>query len=289
VTSSAGVARLHERIADRSSGIVHVTPESAKWNYTGLKVIRLAPGEWLDVPTGQDEMLVLPLEGTCDVSVDGKQFTIEGRRSVFDGATDFIYAPVESWIELSCEGGGLFAFPSARAKHRYPVQYFPKSGVAVELRGAGSATRQLNNFFAPGVGDAERLVAVEVITPEGNTSSYPPHKHDRRVENGEAELEEIYYFKFARPGAFGLHRTYSAEGDFDVSTAVVDNDVFLVPRGYHGPCAAMPGYDMYYLNVLAGPLPERSLAFSDDPAHAWVRPSWKEQAADPRLPLKRSQ
>ena len=99
------------------------------------------------------------------------------------------------------------------------------------------------------------------------------------MPGGEAELEEIYYFRFDRPGAFGLHRTYTADRGFDVTVAVEDGDVFLVPRGYHGPCVALPDYPMYYLNVLAGPGAERSLAFSDDPAHAWIRSAWKGSRA----------
>ena len=133
--------------------------------------------------------------------------------------------------------------------------------------------------------EAERLVAVEVLTPAGNTSSYPPHKHDAATPGGEAELEEIYYYRFDRPHAFGFHRTCAADGGFDVTAAVADGDVFLVPRGYHGPCVALPGYPMWYLNVLAGPAVERSLAYSDDPGHAWIRPSWEAEPPDPRVPM----
>jgi 5-deoxy-glucuronate isomerase len=203
---------------------------------------------------------------------------------VFDGVTDFVYVPARSSVRIASASGGTFALPTARARRRSAVAYVPAEAVAVEVRGAGSATRQLNNFFSPSVGDADRLVAVEVITPGGNSSSYPPHKHDH-ASNAEAELEEIYYFRFGSADAFGMHRTYAADGSFDVTVTVRNGDVFLVPRGYHGPCAAMPGYDMYYLNVLAGPGDARSLAFTDDPAHAWIRPSWSGQARDARVPM----
>ena len=264
--------------------LVAITPESAGWRYTGLRVFDLAPGEERVVETGPDEALVLPLAGGCTVTVDAWSFTLEGRASVFDRVTDFVYLPTRSTVRIASALGGTFALPTARATRRGVAAHVPASEVAVEVRGAGSATRQLNNFFSPSVGDAERLVAVEVLTPGGNTSSYPPHKHDR-ASDAEADLEEIYYFRFDKSDAFGMHRTYAGDGSFDVTVTVRDGDVFLVPRGYHGPCAAMPGYDMYYLNVLAGPGAARSLAFTDDPAHTWIRPSWSAEARDARVPM----
>jgi 5-deoxy-glucuronate isomerase len=245
--------RLHLPAGSTSAAgwTVRITPEDAGWRYAGLRLLELAPGESRSFTTGADEMLVLPLRGSCAVEVDDVNFEIDGRESVFDRVTDFVYLPVGATVRVRSPAGCTLALPSARAERRFRPSYGPAEAVPVEVRGAGAATRQLNNFFAPDVMEAQRLVAVEVLTPAGNTSSYPPHKHDRAVEGGEAELEEIYYFGFARPGAFGLHRTYDANGEFDVSVAVGDGDVFLVPRGFHGPCAAMPGYDMYYLNVLA--------------------------------------
>ena len=273
----------HGSTADRRD-LVAITPESAGWSYTGLRVFELAAGEERVLNTGPDEALVLPLTGGCTVTVEDQTFTLEGRASVFDRVTDFVYLPVRSAVRIASASGGTFALPTARATRSGVAEYVPAEAVAVEVRGAGSATRQLNNFFSPSVGDAHRLVAVEVLTPGGNSSSYPPHKHDR-ASDAEALLEEIYYFRFDKTDAFGMHRTYAADGSFDVTVTVRDGDVFLVPRGYHGPCAAMPGYDMYYLNVLAGPGAARSLAFTDDPAHAWIRPSWAGEARDARIPM----
>jgi len=270
--------------AAEARDLVAITPERAGWRYTGLRVFELAPGEERVLDSGLDEALVLPLAGGCTVTVEQQRFALEGRASVFDRVTDFVYLPLRSSVRIASAAGGTFALPSARATQRGVAAYVPAEDVAVEVRGAGNATRQLNNFFSPSVGSADRLVAVEVLTPGGNCSSYPPHKHDL-ASDGEAELEEIYYFRFDRTGAFGLHRTYAADGSFDVSVAVSDGDVFLVPRGYHGPCSAMPGYDMYYLNVLAGPGAVRSLAFTDDPAHAWIRPAWSGKAPDARVPM----
>jgi 5-deoxy-glucuronate isomerase len=285
-TRERAAAHLHQPHGSLAEGrdLVVVTPESAGWRYTGLRVFELAASEARVIDTGLDEALVLPLAGGCTVEVENQSFTLHGRASVFEGVTDFVYVPVRSSVRIASASGGTFALPTARARRRSAVAYVPAEAVAVEVRGAGSATRQLNNFFSPSVGDADRLVAVEVLTPGGNSSSYPPHKHDH-ASNAEAELEEIYYFRFGSADAFGMHRTYAADGSFDVTVTVRNGDVFLVPRGYHGPCAAMPGYDMYYLNVLAGPGDARSLAFTDDPAHAWIRPSWSGQARDARVPM----
>ena len=286
MTHHEGAPHLHLPRGSVADGrdLVVITPESAGWRYTGLRVFDLAPGEERVVETGPNEALVLPLTGACIVTVDDRSFTLEGRASVFDRVTDFVYLPMHTTVRIASALGGTFALPTARATRGGVAAYVPASDVAVEVRGAGSATRQLNNFFSPSVGDAERLVAVEVLTPGGNSSSFPPHKHDR-ASDAEAELEEIYYFRFDKADAFGMHRTYAADGSFDVTVTVHDGDVFLVPRGYHGPCAAMPGYDMYYLNVLAGPGAARSLAFTDDPAHAWIRPSWSGEARDARVPM----
>jgi 5-deoxy-glucuronate isomerase len=126
---------------------------------------------------------------------------------------------------------------------------------------------------------------VEVLTPPGNWSSYPPHKHDDAASGREDQLEEIYYFRIQGEHGYGIHRTYTTDGVLDETVAVRDGDLFLVPRGYHGPCAAPPEFAMYYLNVLAGPAGARTMRFSDDPRYAWIRGSWREQEPDPRVPL----
>ena len=211
---------------------------------------------------------------------------------MFTRVTDFVYVPRDAEVELTSETGAQVALPMARCTRRLTPKYGPAEDVPVEVRGAGQATRQVTNFGVPGVWDhADKLNACELITPGGNWSSYPPHKHDEASEC-EVVNEEIYYFRVAgRDGVtpsregFGLHRTYTSDGDLDEDVAVRDQDVFLIPRGYHGPCVAAPGYPMYYLNVLAGPAPERSMAFCDDPAHSWVRDTWESQELDPRCPV----
>jgi 5-deoxy-glucuronate isomerase len=177
------------------------------------------------------------------------------------------------------------ALPSAEASRKLPPAHVQAKDIQVETRGAGSATRQVNNLFIAGGAPGHRLVVVEVLTPGGNWSSYPPHKHDDASNAGEAELEEIYYFRIQGRGGFGMHRTYTSDRVIDQTVAVHDGDLFLVPRGYHGPCVAPPEFPMYYLNVLAGASDARSLGFSDDPAYAWIRESWKRVPRDPRVPL----
>ncbi|MFI6325299.1 5-deoxy-glucuronate isomerase [Nonomuraea sp. NPDC050556] len=258
----------------RSPWALEITPISAGWTYSGLRVLQLS-GESVEFDTGTEEMLVLPLCGGCVVEADGVRIELAGRKSVFAEVTDFAYLPVSAHVRIT--GEGRFALPSAMARNRFPVRYGPASAVPVEIRGAGQASRQVNNFCAPDTFECDKLVAVEVLTPGGNWSSYPPHKHDTASEH-EAELEEIYYFE----GGPGYQRVY---GGHDVLAEVASGDVVLVPRGYHGPSMAAPGYDLYYLNVLAGPAEERSMAFCDDPRHAWIRASWEGQPLDPRVPF----
>jgi len=264
---------------------LEVTPESAGWVFSGLRVVDLGPGESHELATGEDEVIVLPLAGAATVDVDGEPFALEGRPSVFEGISDFVYAPRDARVELRSEGGGRFALPSARAQERLPARRVPAGDVAVELRGAGRASRQVNNFCAPEAFAADRLIAVEVLTPGGNWSSYPPHKHDEERPGEETALEEIYYFEVAG-GGLAYQRVYASGPDrpIDVLEEVATGDVVLLPHGYHGPSMAAPGYDLYYLNVMAGP-GERAWRFTDDPAHAWIRETWAGQEVDPRLPL----
>ncbi|MEV4704380.1 5-deoxy-glucuronate isomerase [Actinoplanes sp. NPDC049316] len=265
-----------------------VTPERAGWGFSGLRVLDMTIGQRVSFVTGDEEMIVLPLSGGCDVTCDDERVTLTGRRSVFTRVTDFAYVPAGSAVTIRAGNGGRFALPSARTTKRLPFRYGPAESVPVELRGAGQASRQVNNFCTPESFEADRLIAVEVLTPGGNWSSYPPHKHDEAGEH-ETALEEIYYFQVAAspagtPGA-AYQRVYGHPGhDIDVCAEVRSGDVVLIPYGWHGPSMAAPGYDLYYLNVMAGAGPRKWL-FSDDPVHAWVRGSWDGRPMDPRLPL----
>lgn len=272
---------------------VVVTPESASWELCGLRIVRLRPGEARTLETGPDEVAVLPLSGGgVTVEADGGRFELEGRVSVFARVTDWAYVPMESGVRLTSADGCELALASARATRRLEPAYVPAADVAVEIRGSGPATRQVTNFLTPGAFDgADKLICCELLTPDGNWSSYPPHKHDD-TEGSPVWNEEIYYFRVGRAGSteyapegYGIHRTYTHDGSIDATAIVRDGDVFLVPRGYHGPCAAAPGYPLYYLNVMAGPAPGRTFAFVDDPPHAWIRGTWGGMTPDPRVPM----
>ncbi len=267
-------------------GPVEITPASAGWTYCGLTVVRLAPGESHALATGEAETLVFPLSGGCRVAVDGETHEVAGRTSVFAATTDFVYLPRDTTATVTSAGGATLAFPSAVCTRRLPVRHVPAANTPVELRGAGRCSRQVNNFCTPAAFEADRLIACEVLTPGGNWSSYPPHKHDE-VRPGECELEEIYYFQVA-DGGMGYQRVYGTpDRPIDVLAEVRTDDVVLIPHGWHGPSMATPGYDLYYLNVMAGPGTERAWLISDDPAHGWIRETWEQEELDPRLPFYR--
>jgi 5-deoxy-glucuronate isomerase len=263
--------------------LVLVTPEVAGWKFASLRVMSLAPGEQRTLFLDGFEAAILPLSGSCRVEAGNSSFTLQGRDDVFSRVSDFVYVPVGCEAVMTTETGGEFAVPSARAERRLEPAYVPARAVRVEVRGGGPATRQINNFLAADAFEADRLIAVEVLTPDGNWSSFPPHKHDEHSER-EVPLEEIYYFRIQGENGFGLHRTYTTDGEIDATVTVHDGDVFLIPRGYHGPCVAPPGYPMYYLNVMAGPT-ERAWRVCTDPAHEWLWELFAELGPDPRCPL----
>lgn len=300
-------ARLH-RPAGTATGpgmLVDLTPQQAGWNRTGLRVLALNPGVPTVLPTGNAEVFVLPLAGGCTVEVADSDGTVEdrfeliGRSSVFSAVSDFAYAGRDSILTLTSAGPATVAVPSARCERRLRPAYGRAADVPVEVRGAGAASRQVTNFGVPGSWDhADRLMCCELLTPPGNWSSFPPHKHDAS-DPCQVRNEELYYYRIGGPDqltptrqGFGIHHTYTATehqraglAALDERLVVRDGDVVLVPHGYHGPCVAAPGYPMYYLNVLAGPGAERSMDFCDDPAHGWVRDSWAGQPVDPRCPM----
>ena len=282
--------QLHRRAGTLASGpfSVWLTAAEAGWSYSALRVLELDPGESAEVGSGGDELIVLPLAGSCTVHCDDARFELNGRPSVFAAVTDFAYVPRDSRARIASRSGGRFALPAAAAQRRLAPRYGPAAAVPVEIRGAGSCSRQVNNFCTPEAFETDKLIAVEVLTPAGNWSSYPPHKHDTD-RPGESVLEEIYYFEIG-PGpdgpGLGYHRVYgTADRPIDLLAEVRSGDVVLVPHGWHGPSMAPPGYDLYYLNVMAGPAAERAWLICDDPAHSWVRGTWPGQPADPRLPM----
>ena len=266
--------------------IVRITPEQAHWGYSGLRVLDLAAGEVELGDTGGDEMIVIPLAGSCTVDTDAGGADLAGRASVFSSVTDCAYVPRDTGYRLGSTGGGRFALACARSQAEgLPFRHVKADEVRVELRGAGACSRRVSNFGTPDVLEADRLIACEVFTPAGNWSSYPPHKHDSQ-RPGESMLEEIYYFEVADgPAGAGLayQRAYGTpERPADVLAEIRSGDVVIVPHGWHGPSMAAPGYDLYYLNVMAGP-GRREWLVCDDPAHSWIREQWKDQQVDPRV------
>ena len=267
---------------------VDITPERAGWRFSGLRVVELAAGESYPLTTGPDEALVLPLAGSCTVTVEQTTYELAGRADVFSAVTDHLYLPRETDATLTSARGGRFAIPTARASRRLATSYRAAADVVVSLRGAGSASRQVSNYALGNALETDHLLVCEVLTPGGNWSSYPPHKHDVESET-ERALEEIYLFE-VRPGprgpGFAFHRTYgTADRPIEISTEVRSGDVVLTPHGFHGPSMAAPGYDLYYLNVMAGPAEDGAWLMTDDPAHHWIRDTWDSQVVDPRLPM----
>lgn len=266
---------------------VDVTPESAGWAESSLQVLELDSRQEVDLHTGDTEVMILPLAGGGAVECDGESFELARRASVFDGPADMVYLGIGQQYVLS--GAGRFAICGARATRSFPNRRLAAADVPVELRGAGNCSRQVHNFGTATTFEADRLIACEVITPGGNWSSYPAHKHDEDSEI-ETQLEEIYYFEIDQSPSgttgFGYHRVYGTpQRPIEVLEEVRSGDVVLVPHGYHGPSIAAPGHHMYYLNVMAGSGPHRAWMICEDPNHTWLRGSWEHQEIDPRLPM----
>jgi 5-deoxy-glucuronate isomerase len=254
-------------------------------------VVDLDRVESITRSTGDTEVMILPLAGGGTVQCGDETFELSPRASVFDGPADMVYLGTDQTYTL--RGHGRVAICGARATRSYPNRRVAAADVAVELRGAGNCSRQVHNFGTATAFEADSLIACEVITPGGNWSSYPAHKHDENTDV-ESQLEEIYYFELddspaGTPG-FGYHQVYGTpQRPIEVLEEVRSGDVVLVPHGYHGPSIAAPGHHMYYLNVMAGSGPERAWKICDDPAHTWLRSSWEHQSVDPRLPFTASE
>jgi 5-deoxy-glucuronate isomerase len=266
------------------TAMVDITANRAGWRFSGFRVLSLTAGTTHEFTTGTTEMAILPLSGGLTVEIEAHSFRLEGRDGVFSAVTDFAYVPIDAGVRMSTRGPLQVALCTAEATRRIDPYRVDAGDVRIEVRGGGAGTRQINNFLSADVADADKLIAVEVLTPEGSWSSYPPHKHDETTE-AEIELEEIYYFRIDGENGFGFFKCFTNDGEIDDTLTVSDGDVYLVPRGFHGPAAAAPLHHMYYLNVMAGPSPERAWRFCDDPRHAGVRDALEGLPTDPRLPM----
>jgi 5-deoxy-glucuronate isomerase len=273
--------------------IVEVTPDKAGWDTIQFQVRRLEANKTWTFSTGENELALVVLSGRLEVeSSRGKWSGIGQRGSVFSGLPSALYLPIHTDFSVKAEVDSEFAVTWTAADKEYAPRLVTPADIRTEIRGGDHATRQINSILPPGFPCA-RLVVVEVYTPGGNWSSYPPHKHDihKMADNGqilEADLDEIYYYKIDRPEGYAFQRVYTdpesplAQAGLAVDAALMprNNDVVLIPEGYH-PVSSPPGYTTYYLNVLAGSA--QSLAAMDDPDFAWVKESYETR--DPRVPI----
>ncbi len=265
---------------------IRVTPQTAGWEHLNFCAVRLTRAQSWSFDTGPNELALVILGGTCNVTSNaGQWLNLGGRANVFAGMPTTLYLPRKTRFTVTTTSDLLdFACGWAQAAHDHPARLVKPADVAVEIRGGGNATRQINKMIPPGF-ECDRLVVVEVYTPPGNWSSYPPHKHDQRKldANGnllEADLEEVYFYKIDRPEGYAYQRIYNEDRSLDELIFVQDSCLVLSPEGYH-PVVAAHGYTAYYLNILAGS--DQSLAATDDPAYSWIKETWVDK--DPRLPI----
>jgi 5-deoxy-glucuronate isomerase len=247
--------------------IVKVTPDSAGWTYTGFEVYRLKPGDRVAIACENRETAVIVLEGTCDVSVDDRTFTDVGsRQSVFDDQSpEAVYSPPHRRIEITAKTVAEVAVATAVSEEgEGEARRITPSDIPYEHRGEGVTERHIRHILDEHH-PARKLLLVEVVTPAGNWSSFPPHKHDEEIPGTEAYLEETYYYRFDPPNGHAWQRVYDKNTVDEVLTPT-DGDVVLVPKGYH-PVAAPPGFRTYYLNVMAGHNRKWAYRLDDDFAH----------------------
>ncbi len=264
------VSPLLAKAAHTGREIVSVTPERAGWQHVGFRALRLQAGEQERVDTGARELCLVVLSGTLDVTIDGHTHRQLGTRaSVFDEQSPAaVYAPAGKTLHLQATRDAELALCSAPCDNKErSVRVIDPASMRRSVRGKGSNTRYICDILPHDDPTAAHLLVVEVLTPAGHSSSYPPHKHDMEQPPTETQLEETYYHRLNPPQGFAFQRVYTDDRSLDEACAVEDHDVVMVPRGYH-PVVAPHGYDLYYLNVMAGP--NRLWVFKNDPAHEWM-------------------
>jgi len=272
---------VRPRITDDGFGeIISFTPEAVGWDHLGFRSIKIPQGESIRSNTRNTEIAIVVFGGKCSVTSSAGSWSRFGRReNVFAGLAYTLYLPIDTEYVLVAETDADIAICSCPAEKKFPARLITPAQVKVDTRGGGNATRQICNILGPD-DPADRLIIVEVYTPAGNWSSFPPHKHDVHAPPSEVDLEEIYYYRIERPEGYAIQRVYSYDGERDATLTVRDGEVVLIPDGYH-PVVAAHGYNIYYLNALSGSA--RSLAASLDPNYSWVTNTWKE--TDPRVPF----
>ena len=261
--------RVRPTSPDAEGRVLSITPASAGWKYVGFEVRRLAAGQEVTLTSADKEICVVILTGTADVQVDDLAFRgLGGRQSVFeDEPPGAVYVPAGCRILLQAGSAAEVALCSAPGAGAGAPRVIAGEHMPQEVRGESTNRRFVRNVL-PETEPGERLLVVEVITPGGHWSSYPPHKHDTNTPPAETQLEEIYYHRCNPSQGFAFQRVYTDDRSIDETVCVEDGDVVLVPRGYH-PVGTPHGYDLYYLNVMAGPV--RRWIVRDDPVHAWIK------------------
>lgn len=260
-----------------------ITPEVAGWQFVTFEVRTLAEGETYTWEADGNERALVNLHGDFQAVVNGETIDFGGRDSVFDGLGHTLYVPRSTAGTVTGTPGAELAIASAPASQQHEVRLVTPAELPVESRGAGNASRQVATPIPPDF-PADRLLVIEVWTPGGNWSSYPPHKHEQDTD-GEAQLEETYYYRLRDPKrGWALQKVYSPDRGFELDATVRDGDICLLPWGYHTTVAAH-GHDLYYLNVMAGPAPQRTLQAADDPDLGALRAAWADMDVDARVPF----
>ncbi len=255
----------------RYGDVVSAAANGKDWKYIDFRVLRMRAGEVFGGESAGNEVAVVVIAGTVDVLCsDGSWKNVGKRADPFSGSPEAVYLPPATAYELKAVSDVEVAICAAPARERHPGRLIALGADAEHVRGTGQAKRRVFNILMDEDG-ASSLFLTEVVTFAGHWSSYPPHKHDTDDPPFESQLEELYYYRAQPAAGFAFHRVYTADGDIDETLTVHDTDVVLVPRGYH-VCAAAAEYQIYYLNVLAGPKHVYHMTF--DPAHAWIKENW---------------
>ena len=281
MSESSFLFHSNELAPGQSGELLHLSREQARWEWMSFFVRRLQPGEEFKARTEQEEAALVLLGGTCTISWERNTKRIGRRKNVFDGLPYTLYLPPGNEVAFTAETVCEIAECRVPSEAKLAPRLITPADVVSSLRGGGNASRQIVDVISPAF-PADKLMVIEVYTPGGNWSSFPPHKHDVHNPPSETDLDEIYYFRFQKKESFAFQHLY---GNDEVGSRMLktrDGDTVLVRSGYHTVVAG-PGYDTYYLNFLAGSA--RSLAATEDPQHTWIRSTWK--ATDPRLPRVR--
>ncbi len=265
--------------AEQGGELMHLPRQQAGWDWMSFFVHRLQPGDVVRTSTIGEEAVFVILGGTCTTDWGQGSKRIGKRKNVFDGFPYALYLPAAQAAVFTAETVCEIAECRSPSKAVLTPRLITPDDVVSSLRGGGNASRQIVDIIGPDF-PADKLIVIEVYTPGGNWSSYPPHKHDVHDPPREVDLDEIYYYRIQQPEGFAFQHLYSADHAGEQTLKPRDGDAVLVHSGYH-PVVAGPGYDVYYLNFLAGS--SRALAVTEDPNHVWIRSTWKE--TDPRLPL----